>query len=273
MTKQTTKRCHWVSQAYLRTFAADNVGHRIWRFSKKAGDPELKRIDKVAVKFHLYAPQGPDGRRNDALERKLSDLEQWFGHPVWRALCTTEVDLTWEPVRKMLALTVATTFVRNPLQFEHWKRMHGQFVNQLSQFERLPTHVTIGGVRRGVDPSDWPQFQGADEEDMKATWNDYIAGAGDIAPRLLDMRMVMLVADRPVFITSDNPVAIIHPSLKFRGINDPETTIILPISPTRALSLDNRHGEPDGAYYALALGNPAPTNLLTWRNSTRSAFM
>ena len=102
---------------------------------------------------------------------------------------------------------------------------------------------------------------------MKAAWNDYVAGAGGIAPRLLDMRMVMLVAERPAFITSDNPVTIMHPSLKFRGINDPETTITLPISPTRALVLDNRHSEPDGAYYALADGNPASVNLLVWRNA------
>ena len=58
MAKQITKRCHWVSMSYLRAFAADEAGQKIWRFSKNAGDPELKRIDKVAVKFHLYAPLG-----------------------------------------------------------------------------------------------------------------------------------------------------------------------------------------------------------------------
>ena len=207
-----------------------------------------------------------------SLERKLSHLEQWFGHPIWQALCTTEVDLTWEPVRKLLALVVATTYVRNPLQFEHWKRMHGQFVEQLSKFDSLPTHATIGNVAREVDYSDWPRFRDAGEEEMKAAWNDYVAGAGDIAPRLLDMRMVMLVAERPAFITSDNPVTTMHPSLKFRGIKDPETAITFPISPTRALVLDNRHSEPDGAYYALADDNPAPSNLLVWRNAVDHMF-
>src|ERR1700730_11472946 len=36
--KQTTKRCHWVSQSYLRTFATDpDTRRKIWRFSKNGG--------------------------------------------------------------------------------------------------------------------------------------------------------------------------------------------------------------------------------------------
>jgi hypothetical protein len=113
--KQTTKRCHWVSQSYLRTFAADpDTRLKIWRFSKNGGDPELKPIEKVAVKFHLYAPKGPNGRRDDWLEKKLADLETFFGTSIWNAVCTDFLDLSWEPLRKMLALLVATTYLRNP---------------------------------------------------------------------------------------------------------------------------------------------------------------
>lgn len=267
MAKQVTKRCHWVSQSYLKAFAADEAGQKIWRFSKNDGDPELKPIEDVAVRFYLYAPMAADGTRNDPVERKLSELEQWFGEPIWKALCTSELDLTWEPLRKMLALIVATTYVRNPVQFETWKRIHRQMVEQVSGLESMPTRVTIGGVEHQVDASDWPDFRDAGEERMKAAWNEYIAGAGDIAPRLLGMRMVMVAAKKPVFITSDNPVTITHPSLEFRGIRDPETTISFPISPTRMLVLDNRHSEPDGVYYELADDNAAAQNLLAWRNA------
>ncbi len=104
MAGQTTRRCHWVSQSYLRSFSVVGDRSRIWRFSKTEGDPEIKRIDKVAVRNHLYAPLGADGKRADALEKKLSDLEQWFGHRMWTLLCNDEVDLSWEPLRKMLAL-------------------------------------------------------------------------------------------------------------------------------------------------------------------------
>lgn len=272
MGKQVTKRCHWVSQSYLKAFAADEAGQKIWRFSKNDGDPELKPIENVAVRFYLYAPMAADGTRDDPVERKLSELEQWFGEPIWKALCTSELDLTWEPLRKMLALIVATTYVRNPVQFETWKRIHRQMVDQVSELESMPTRVTIGGVEHQVDASDWPDFRDVGEEQMKAAWNDYIAGAGDIAPRLLGMRMVMVAAKKPVFITSDNPVTITHPSLEFRGIRAPETTISFPISPTRMLVLDNRHSEPDGVYYELADDNAAAQNLLVWRNAMEHMF-
>ena len=88
-----------------------------------------------------------------------------------------------------------------------------------------------------------------------------------ISITLGDMRFAMIVAKEPVFVTSDNPVTITHPTLKFKGIGDPETMVNFPISPTRMLVLDNQKGEPDGAYYALQEENPAPINLLIWRNA------
>lgn len=272
MGKQVTKKCHWVSQSYLKAFAADPDGKKIWRLGRTSGEPELKPIEKVAVRFHLYAPKQPDGTRNDALERKLADLEKWFGEPIWDALCTQDIDLNWPPIRKMLALIVATTYVRNPAQFENWKSLHRRFIETFDGYERLPDYITIGGVRRKVDPSDWPAFKDAGDEDMKAAWNDYVSGAGDIAPLLLKMRMVILAADKPVFVTSDNPVSVTHPSLRFRGLKDPETTISFPISPTRMLVLDNRHGEPDGVYYPLKDDNPSAENLLIWRNALEHMF-
>lgn len=271
MAKNTTKRCHWVSQSYLKPFSADADRKRIWRHSKTSGDPELKLIEKVAVRHHLYAPMGPDGRRDDGLERKLSSLERWFGEPIWGVVCNDFPDLTWEPLRKMLALLTATTFVRNPLQFERWKATHVGMRNLYAQVDTPPTHVTLGGRRYEVNPSDWPDFKSAGDEEMKSAWNDYVAGAGDIAPKLLSMRWAVLFCDQPMFVTSDNPVNIIHPSLQFKGLNDPETIVSFPLSPTRILMMDNRHGEPNGAYYPLR-HDPAVENLLIWRNAIDHMF-
>jgi len=59
---QKAKRNHWVAQSYLRAFAADgDRRQKIWRFSKEGGAPELKPIENVAVRFHLYAPKRADG--------------------------------------------------------------------------------------------------------------------------------------------------------------------------------------------------------------------
>ena len=117
MAKQVTRRCHWVPQSYLKAFAADKERRRIWRFSKDAGQPELKRIDKVAVKFHLYAPLSADGSHDDTMEKYLADLENWFGQPIWQAVCDDFPDFSWEPLRKMVALLAAVTWLRTPLQY------------------------------------------------------------------------------------------------------------------------------------------------------------
>ncbi|MDZ7768611.1 MAG: DUF4238 domain-containing protein [Woeseiaceae bacterium] len=89
---QKRKRNHWVPQSYLRAFAADpHHREKIWRFSKDAGEPERKPIKNVAMRFHLYAPIGADGRRDYSFEARLSELENIFGDPLWNQLCTDMV--------------------------------------------------------------------------------------------------------------------------------------------------------------------------------------
>jgi hypothetical protein len=85
------------------------------------------------------------------------------------------------------------------------------------------------------------------------------------------MRWAVIVSDEPVFIISDNPVMFIHPSLTFRGLNDPDTGVIFPLSPTRILSMDHRCGEPDAQFYPIK-HNPASVNGLILRNSVDHMF-
>ncbi len=261
-------------QAYLKPFAAEGGKRpKIWRLGKSDGaKPEMKAIEKVAVRNHLYAPLGSDGRRDDPTEKKLGRLEKFLGEPIWNEVCHGQVDLTWRPMRQMLSLLVATSYVRTPAHFEWWKAVHRQLRDQFSRFDAPPSHVTLGQVRTELDHSDWSAFQIADEEEMKAAWNDYVASAGDIAPILLTMRYTMVVAERPVFVTSDNPVAVTHPSGRFKGLGDPDTEITFPISPTRILIMDNQTSEPNGGYHHLAKEDPSFTNRLTRRNAIEHMF-
>lgn len=271
MAKQTTKRCHWVPQSYLKAFAADSQQRRIWRFSKNEGEPELKRIDKVAVKFHLYAPLGADGRRDDAFEKKLADLENWFGEPVWKAVCTDFPDFSWEPLRKMVALLAAVTWLRTPRQFEFWKNTHRQFIDLFSAHETLADAVTINGQRVELDHASWPAYRNADDENMKAAWNDWVGSAADVATMFMDMRWAVVVSDQPVFITSDNPVLVGDTLGPHRGLKHPDTMVTFPLSPTRVLMMDNRHHEPDAQFNPLK-HDPASTNMLIWRNAIEHMF-
>lgn len=271
MAKQVTKRCHWVAQSYLKAFAADGNGRRIWRFSKNGGEPELKRIDKVAVKFHLYAPLGPEGRRNDALEKKLADLERFFGDPMWEVVRNDFPDFSWEPLRKMVALMAAVTWLRTPRQFEFWKSMHRQFIDFFARHERLPDSVVLNDRRVKLDHSSWPAYRDATEDDMKKAWNEWLSQAAGIAEMFLKMRWAILVSEKPVFITSDNPVLVGDTLGPHRGLGHPETMVTFPLSPTRVLIMDNRHSEPDCQFYPLK-HDPAATNMLIWRNAIEHMF-
>ena len=269
---QKAKRNHWVSQSYLRVFATDPVRReKIWRFGKSGGDPELKPIEKVAVKFHLYAPKDCKGRRDYSFERKLADLENWFGDPLWSKLCHDMVDLQWEPLRKIMALLVAVMHLRNPARFELWKLMHGRIVDAYSALPEPPCSFEHNGKVYELDAASWPAYRDASEDDLKKAWLREVGQAAWVAEILMKMRWAVVFSDEPVFITSDSPVTFLHPSLGFRGIKNPEATLIFPLSPTRVLHMDNRHSEPDGHYYPLK--HPAAvTNHLLWRGANEHMF-
>jgi hypothetical protein len=271
MPQQVTRRCHWVAQSYLKAFAADGNGRRIWRFSRNEGEPELKRIDKVAVKFHLYAPLGPDGRRNDALEKKLADLERFYGDPIWKIVCTDFPDFSSRPLRQMVALMAAVTLLRTPQQFEFWKSMHRQFIDFFDRHEGLPDAVVVNGRRVELDASSWPVYRDATEEDMKKAWNEWLGEAAGIAKYFLKMRWAVLISDEPVFITSDNPVLVGDTLGPHRGLEHPDAMVTFPLSPTRVPIMDNRHSEPDAQFYPLK-HDPASINMLIWRNAIEHMF-
>lgn len=271
---QTTKKCHWVPQAYLRSFATDPECRKIWRLSKRdeGGDPELKPIEKVAVQFYLYAPKDPvTGRPDDSMERKLCGLESFMGHPVWQALSHDYVDLASEPIRKMVSLIVAVMQFRNPAHFDMYKAMHQQLVETISVMGSIPTTFEHKGRTYGIDPDTWPAFRDSTQEDIKRAWLDDLGSAAWYAEELMKMRWVIVEAEQPTFVTSDNPVTLIHPSLRFRGLSDPETIVTFPLSPTRLLHMDHLHGEPANVYYSL-IDNGAAQNLLIWRGANEHMF-
>jgi hypothetical protein len=122
-----------------------------------------------------------------------------------------------------------------------------------------------------VDAASWPGYRDAGEDDIKRMWLDEVGSAVWLAEIMMGMRWAMQVSDAPVFITTDNPVVVLHPSLNFRGFRNSETTVVFPLSPTRVLVMDNRHSEPDGKYYPAQ--NVAPRlNGLLWRESIDRMF-
>lgn len=269
-TTQKKKRNHWVPQSYLRYFAADDARTKIWAFSKVDGDPELKPIAKVAVKFYLYAP-GSVGSRDYSFEDKLADLEQWFSHPVWTQIATGYADLSDDLIRKMISLTMAVMYLRNPAQLDVSRHIHERMRSFIGEAGALPDEIQIGGVWREVDKSSWEEFRDANDEDTKANWLKSVGSATWLAELFLKMRWMIVVADEPTFVTTDNPVTAVHRDLKFRGFANPRTSVMFPLSPTRLLCLDHLHEEPDSQYYPV-VGKGESHNLLLWRNALDKMF-
>lgn len=270
MAGQKKKRNHFVPQSYLRSFAADERRKKIWTFGKDVGDFELRPIKKVAVKFYLYAPDGPQGR-DYSFEDKLASLEDAFGDEFWKTVCNGFVDLSNQSVRKMLALLTAVMWLRNPLHLQTMHNMHRQIVDFIQQAPELPEEIEIGGKVVSIDKETWPGYRDANEDDIKRMWISNVGSATWLAERLMKMRWSIVFADTPVFITSDNPVVPLHPSLRFRGLKDPHTSLAFPLSPTRVLQLDNLHSEPANQYYPLKI-SPGIMNSLIWRNVFSSMF-
>lgn len=264
------KRNHWISQSYLRPFAIDpsakKEARKVWVFRKTGGEPGLKPIENVAVKFYLYAPK-ISRERDYSAEVKLGGHEQLFGLPFWHHIATDFVDLRVPATRKGLALIVALSYLRNPKRLSQVAELHTRLVSAFSSDSTLPsTAVIIDGKSIELDHSDWPEFSQGGEDWLKRFWLSRIDGAHSLARIFLEMRWSIQVTDRPAFITSDDPVTAIHKDLKFRGFRNPGTSVLFPLSPTRVLHLDWRHDQEDGCYYQGEDLFPA-TNLLIWKNS------
>lgn len=272
---QKKMKNHWVAQAYLKAFSVDPTQpkekRRIWRFSKISGDPELKRIMKVAYRNYLYTP-GPAGGRDYTFEDKLGELDELYADSLWSQIANDLVNLCDDSIRKLIALQMAVMYLRNPVELDLHKSVHQQLKEFLNQGQGLPTTFTAQGKVYELDPSTWPAFRDASDDDIKRDWLKRIRAATEIAEIFMNMRWSVVVSDTQVFITTDNPVTFVHASLELRSIKNKGTLILFPLSPTRVLLLDHKNYEPDGQYYSLWKGGAPAINGLLWRNASEHMF-
>jgi hypothetical protein len=267
---QKKKKNHFVPQSYLRPFAADAKHEKIWVLSKDDGPAKLKPIEKVAVRFYLYAPANERGIRDYAFEDKLASLEQMFGLAGWEAISAGYVDLSTETMRKTLGLLTAVMILRNPRNFEDWQVQHKRQIALYAGLPSLPDEIEMKGTVYEIDKDSWPAFRDASPDDLKRMWLENAGSSAWLAEILMKMRWGMFTSERPVFITTDNPVSISHPSLRNMGLSNPDTIVTFPLSPTRVLFMDNRRHEPDSQYYESS--DTATLNGIHWRNALSNMF-
>jgi hypothetical protein len=194
-----------------------------------------------------------------------------FCGPFWNSVTTGYIDLCDNTTRKALSLLVVVMYLRNPSHLEQMHALHRQMVDRFAEFPDLPDAVEIAGKTYELDKDSWPSYSNASEDDIKRMWLDHVGSATWLAKILMRMRWAILISEEPTFITTDNPVVTLHPSLQFRGIKNAEISVVFPLSPTRVLHIDNRMTEPDGQYYPLR-GSPGSLNGLLWRYAINAMF-
>ena len=129
----------------------------------------------------------------------------------------------------------------------------------------------IKGKTIELDKSSWPEYRDADDDAIKKMWLDQVGSAVWLAETLMEMRWAMLVTEKPVYITTDNPVIVVHPDLRFRGFRNKEAMVIFPLSSTRTLVMDNRHSESNAQFYD-GTQTAASQNGLLFRDSLKCMF-
>jgi hypothetical protein len=272
------KKQHYVPRFYLKHFAIPETRTsktpQAYIFGKGEDDPKVVSIRDIAAQRYLYSPENEERSRSWETEERLSDLESIMA-PIWPALANDYLDLYEnESIRKAISLFLATLLLRHPSQIDATKHAHTHVVRM---FDKLPkdqngnplvSHIINDGKEIEFDPSEFEKYKSASKNSfhhdfVKSIHKDAIY----TAVLLLEKRWSVILSDDPVFITTDKPVVIENQKCKPFGLKTKDTFVIFPLSPTRLLLMDDKHGEPRGQYYPLTDEGPGPYNLMLWRGA------
>lgn len=272
---------HWVPQFYLREFSTPesikSETPQAWIFSKRDqdGDEKLTSIRNICAKRYLYSPKEMSGIRSWDTDERLQGIESLLAQ-IWSAVAHDMVDLSSEPIRKGLALFVATTHVRHPDNLKVVKTIHRQLVESADGLAKRPDGTPdvesflVGGKKYDLDTSDWHSYAEWNDDDHHRFFAETIRSeSGYLAKLLLKKRWSVVVAENSQFITSDRPVALQHQTRQIFGVGTPGVIVSFPLSPTRILIMDDRHEEPANQYYPVKAEDAGAFNYSIWREGSR----
>lgn len=272
---------HWVPQFYLREFATaetkESKKPQVWIFSKRDQDEDerLTSIRNVCAKRYLYSPKEISGNRSWDTDERLQKIESLLA-PIWRAVADDFVDFSDQPMRKALALFIATTHMRHPDNLHVVRSIHQQIVSSAEGLPKRPdgtpdvSEFINNGKKYELDTSDWHTYKNWGDDDHHSFFAETVKSeSGHFAKLLLKKRWSVVLAEHNHFITSDRPVALQHQTRKTFGVGTPGVIVSFPLSPTRILIMDDLHEEPANQYYRLKSENVGAFNYSIWREGSR----
>lgn len=244
------RRQHWNPRLYLRSFAtldtAGNDDPDVWLFHKDEGDPFRTSISNVAVEIFLYSPRSGNGQRNFEADGKLQMLESTIA-PLWKQLAEGRVELDDPVVRKGIGLFLATLFHRNPQRMDDQRVLLAEVIRRYEE---------SADVRKRISHQEYERLINAynsydNREELKQAFVEHLLSVSrPTAERLIAKRWAVIVSEEPLFATSDQPFMVLHEDIFLRSTGFLVGAIMIPISPTRVMFLDDNHQE-GNHYYAL----------------------
>jgi hypothetical protein len=150
-------------------------------------------------------------------------------------------------------LFLAVMHLRHPNIKKQVEHIHSQMVDW---YEKLPNdhqgrpninEIEMNGEVHKLDNSDWFSYKNWGKNDHHKFFSDSIKSQTIfLAEIFLQKRWSVIFSEKPVFVTSDRPVAKYHQSKEVFGFGTEGTFVNFPISPTRLLVMDDMHHEPAG---------------------------
>jgi hypothetical protein len=278
------KNQHWVPQFYLREFAVPETTRapgkeKVWIFSRRHDDDlETKRVNirNVAAENFLYSPLQKDGTRSFEGEHMLAEVDSALAQ-IWPRIANGFVDFdSNQGIRRGLAWFMALLLARHPDQMEASARMHEQM---LRVYESAPkdelggpkiSGMEINGKFHEFDNSDWESYRDADESDIRRSFVENIRGLTiALTEDILNKKWAVVFSPRPVFVTSDRPVYMMHSNREHFGARTPGTSIMFPLSPTRVIMAYDHTSSEMNKYVHLRRNGAVEVNTLTWVHARR----
>jgi len=256
------KRQHWVPKLYLRGFATPDTAGKddpdVWLFHKEDGDPFRTSISNVAAGSFLYSSRSETGERDFDVEKRLGELENTIA-PLWRKFANGFVSLEDLTLRKGISLFISTLFHRNPQRIDD----HLTFLDKL----KPQTGVTEARASRVTNEPNKTRRK-VREGLTDGFVHTLLSESGPTAEQLIKKRWAVMVAKKPLFATCDNPVMVLHDDSTLRGLGFFGGDILVPVSPTRMMILDDKHSEGNN-YYELHPETLGALHGITLRYSLR----
>lgn len=239
---------HFVPQFYLRQWC-DRDGY-LWVVPTASDRKPFKSTPKaVAAANGLYDSAGTPFADFD-YEGELAKIEGLYAR-IWPDVFDGIGDpQTKEHLSRFLALML----VRNPRQKDRLAKLNhlcGMIASEATGPEVL--FIDAAGSRSTIKVSELQRAATNSDQVLHEGFLNVLRGTLKThAEAIAGRRWGVIVADQPIFVTSDNPVVLRRGecTLPAYGLRTPGTEITFPISPTRLLVISDTFKE-DGLHYPL----------------------